>query len=53
VWYENGQRYLDNDRWDMNLNVMRALALISMLHMNERPATTHHYLGAVQILFLE
>jgi hypothetical protein len=48
VWYENGRRYLDNNGWDMNLNVMRALALIGMFHINERPATAHRYLGTVQ-----
>jgi hypothetical protein len=45
MWYENGRRYLDNDDWGCNLNVMRALALISMFHRNERPSTARYYLG--------
>jgi hypothetical protein len=45
MWYENGRRYLDSDDWGWSLNVMRALALISMFHRSERPATARHYLG--------
>jgi hypothetical protein len=45
MWYENGRRYLDSDDWGWSLNVMRAMALISIFHRNERPTTARHYLG--------
>jgi len=44
MWYENGRRYLDNDDWGWSLNVMRAMALISIFHRSERPTTARHYL---------
>jgi hypothetical protein len=49
MWYENGRRYLDSDDWGWSLNVMRALALISMFHRSERPTTARHYLGKAPI----
>jgi hypothetical protein len=49
MWYENGRRYLDNDDWGWSLNVMRALALISIFHMSERPTTARHYLGYLKL----
>ena len=45
MWYENGRRYLDDDDWGWSLNVMRALALISIFHRSARPSTARHYLG--------
>ena len=50
MWYENGRRYLDSDDWGWSLNVMRALALISIFHSRERPTTARHYLGTFEIL---
>jgi hypothetical protein len=49
MWYENGRRYLDNDDWGWSLNVMRALALISIFHRSERPTTARHYLGTLKL----
>jgi hypothetical protein len=45
MWYENGRRYLDDCDWNLDPTVMQILALISMFHMAERPATSSHYLG--------
>ena len=45
MWYENGRRYLDVENWQSELWVMRALALISMYHIEERRETSRHYLG--------
>jgi hypothetical protein len=45
MWYENGRRYLDDDDWGWSLNVMRALALVSIFHRSARPSTARHYLG--------
>ena len=45
MWYENGRRYLDDCDWNLDLAVMQILALISMFHMAQRPATSSHYLG--------
>jgi len=44
MWYENGRRYLDDDDWGWSLNVMQALALISIFHRSARPSTARHYL---------
>lgn len=44
MWYENGRRYLDDRDWCLDLAVMQILALISMFHMAQRPATSSHYL---------
>ena len=49
MWYENGRRYLDNDDWGWSLNVMRAMALISIFHRSERPTTARHYLGTLKL----
>ena len=46
MWYENGRRYLDDRDWCLDLAVMQILALISMFHMAQRPATSSHYLGS-------
>jgi hypothetical protein len=43
--YENGRRYLDGCDWCLDPSVMQILALISMFHMAQRPATLSHYLG--------
>jgi hypothetical protein len=45
MWYENGRRYLDDDDWGWSLNVMRAMALISIYHRSARSSTARHYLG--------
>jgi hypothetical protein len=45
MWYENGRRYLDDCDWNLDPTVMQILALISMFHMAQRPATSSHYLG--------
>jgi hypothetical protein len=45
MWYENGRRYLDDLDWNLDPTVMQILALISMFHMAQRPATSCHYLG--------
>ncbi|KAI9731645.1 MAG: hypothetical protein M1818_007775 [Claussenomyces sp. TS43310] len=45
MWYENGRRYLDDDNWGYKLVVMRALALVSIFHMGERPETSKSYLA--------
>ena len=46
MWYENGRRYLDDRDWCLDPAVMQVLALISMFHMAQRPATSSHYLGS-------
>ena len=45
VWHEYGLRYLDNNNWSTNPNIAQALTLISMFHLNMRPATAQCYLG--------
>lgn len=50
MWYENGRRYLDDCDWGLDPAVMQVLALISMFHMAQRPATSSHYLGNITIL---
>jgi hypothetical protein len=44
MWYENGRRYVDDEAWDHDTWVMRAMALICMYHMSARPDTAQHYL---------
>ncbi|KUJ10831.1 uncharacterized protein LY89DRAFT_739817 [Mollisia scopiformis] len=46
MWYENGRRYLDDRDWCLDVAVMQVLALISIFHMAQRPATSSHYLDA-------
>jgi hypothetical protein len=46
MWYENGRRYLDDCDWRIEPAIMQILALISMFHMAQRPATSSHYLGS-------
>jgi hypothetical protein len=50
MWYENGRRYLDDHDWSLDPAVMQVLALISMFHMSQRPATSSHYLGNIATL---
>ena len=45
MWYENGRRYLDAENWHNEPWVMRAMALISLYHIEERMDTSWHYLG--------
>ena len=45
MWYENGRRYLDDQNWCNELWLMRATALISLFHLEQRPDTSRHYLG--------
>ena len=49
MWYENGRRYLDDERWDHDTWVMRIMALICMYHIGRRPDTAQHYLRNVTI----
>ena len=53
MWYENGRRYLDDCDWNLEPTVMQILALISMFHMAQRPATSSHYLGTNGVNMLE
>lgn len=53
MWYENGRRYLDSEDWGWSLDVMRALTLISIFHIGERPTTASHYLGILKALSYE
>ncbi|KAH8596604.1 hypothetical protein B0O99DRAFT_102874 [Bisporella sp. PMI_857] len=46
MWYEKGRKYLDGHDWSIDPTIMQILALISMYHMLERPATSSHYLDA-------
>ena len=45
VWYENGRRYMDNENWEEELWVMRALLLISMYHIGEKVDTSRYDLN--------
>ena len=45
MWYENGRRYLDAENWHNEVWVIRAMALISLYHIEERMETSWHYLS--------